>query len=61
MMKITRRADLSLSARRKLNYFDAIIDSKTDKITPKSCLELLKYFCEERNAAVHGPLIKEAQ
>lgn len=61
MMKITRRADLSQSARRKLNHFDAIIDSKTDKITPESCLKLLKYCSEERNAAVHGPLIKVAQ
>ena len=59
MMK--RRPDLSPSSLRKLNYFDGIIDSKTDKITPNSCLYLLKYFSEERNAAVHRPLIKEAQ
>ena len=56
-----RSPDLSSSAQRKLNYFDAIIDSKTNKITPDSCLNLLKYFSEERNAAVHGPLIKEAR
>ena len=59
MMK--RSPDLSLSSIRKLNYYNAIIDSKSDKITPDSCLRLLKYFSEERNAALHGPLMEDAK
>ena len=58
---IKRRADLSLSAIRKLVSYEAMVDEKIYDMTPDSCLKLLKYFCEERNAAVHGPMIEDAK
>lgn len=56
-----RRADLSPSTKKKLLAYEAIIEAKTNNMTPESCLKLLKFFSEERNAALHDPHIKDAK
>ena len=52
--KITnkRYVDLSTSSRSKLNMYEKILEDKLKVYTPASVLKMLKYVCEERNAAV---------
>ena len=51
-MKNKRDVDLSTSSRSKLNMYDKILQDKLKVYTPASVLKMLKFVCEERNAAV---------
>ena len=51
-MKNKRYVDLSTSSRSKLNMYDKILQDKLKVYTPASVLKMLKFVCEERNAAV---------
>ena len=51
-IKNKRYVDLSTSSRSKLNMYEKILEDKLKVYTPASVLKMLKFVCEERNAAV---------
>ena len=52
-IKNKRYVDLSTSSGSKLNMYEKILEDKKFKVyTPASVLKMLKFVCEERNAAV---------
>ena len=52
---IKRRVDLGPSSMNRVIFYEDIISRITSKLTPYSCLEVLKYVAEDRNAALQGP------
>ena len=44
--------DLSTSSRSKLNMYEEVLEEKFTVYNPASVLKMLKFVCEERNAAM---------
>ena len=51
-IKNKRYVDLSTSSRSKLNMYEEVLEEKFTVYTPASVLKMLKFVCEERNAAM---------
>ena len=64
---LKREADLSVSAAKRILFYEAIIAKVTkeldppNELNPHSCLKVLKYVSEVRNAAQQGPEISRAK
>ena len=64
---LKREADLSVSATKRIKFYEAIIAKVTkelyppNKLNPDSCLKVLKYVSEVRNAALQGPEVSRAK